>query len=84
MQLTYKAILHGDHVEWIDAPPDLAEPVEVHITLALAQASERDRGRAMADALAGLARLGGVSGIADPILWQRQIREDRPLPGREL
>jgi hypothetical protein len=30
-----------------------------------------------------LAELGTFAGIADPLEWQRQIRKDRPLPGRE-
>jgi len=29
-----------------------------------------------------LAELGGID-IDDPIAWQREIRKDRPLPGRE-
>jgi hypothetical protein len=31
-----------------------------------------------------LRELGGLSDvIPDPVAWQRQMREDRPLPGRE-
>ncbi|HEY1835387.1 MAG TPA: hypothetical protein VGG13_01035 [Candidatus Saccharimonadales bacterium] len=25
----------------------------------------------------------GLAGIKDPVAWQREIRKDRPLPGRE-
>ena len=25
----------------------------------------------------------GFKGIPDPFVWQREIRQDRPLPGRE-
>jgi hypothetical protein len=32
MLRTYKAILHGDHVEWLDQRPEQTEPVPVHIT----------------------------------------------------
>ena len=33
-------------------------------------------------AFATLAKLEAFSSIPDPIAWQRQIRQDRPLPGR--
>ena len=32
MLRTYKAILHGDHVEWLDQRPEQTQPVPVHIT----------------------------------------------------
>ena len=33
-------------------------------------------------ALERIARRGGIPSIPDPVAWQREIREDRPLPGR--
>ena len=30
-----------------------------------------------------LAELGTFADISDPVDWQRQLRKDRPLPGRE-
>ncbi|MDA0865195.1 MAG: hypothetical protein O2890_02030 [Cyanobacteria bacterium] len=42
----------------------------------------RSRGEVMALALAGLAQLQGFREV-DPVAWQRQIRQDKPLPGRE-
>ncbi|HEY7767005.1 hypothetical protein [Longimicrobium sp.] len=35
------------------------------------------------DALRQLAEMGAFDHIEDPGEWQRQIREDRPLPGRD-
>lgn len=36
------------------------------------------------DALRKLRELGGLRDvIPDPVAWQREIRTDRPLPGRE-
>lgn len=26
---------------------------------------------------------GGLASIKDPVAWQRELRKDRPLPGRE-
>ena len=34
-------------------------------------------------ALATLAELGTFADISDPVEWQRQLRKDRTLPGRE-
>ncbi len=34
-------------------------------------------------AFATLTKLGTFADITDPVEWQRQIRKDRPLPGRE-
>ena len=36
------------------------------------------------EALAALRKLGGLQDvIPDPMAWQRELREDRPLPGRD-
>ena len=35
------------------------------------------------EALRRIAARGGIQGISDPVAWQREIRRDRPLPGRE-
>lgn len=59
---------------------DLVEPES-----ARAGADTEDR-RRREDALAALDRIaarGGIAGIPDPIAWQREQRNDRPLPGRE-
>jgi hypothetical protein len=85
MLQTYKAILHGDHVEWLEKPPEKPHPVEVQITFLEEVASESilERGRAMAEALATLASRGTFAAIADPVAWQREMRRDRSLPDRE-
>lgn len=81
---TYKAVLRGDRIEWIDTPPPAAGPTPVHITL-LEDARGgpiRDRGRAMAEALEALAGTGAFADIDDPAAWQRELRRDRLLPRR--
>jgi hypothetical protein len=35
-------------------------------------------------AFATLAEMGTFADITDPVEWQRQIRKDRPLPGRDV
>ncbi len=45
--------------------------------------SEAERGKRIKAALQTLADLNTFADITDPVEWQRQIRKDRPLPGRE-
>ena len=42
-----------------------------------------DRGALMAHVLEELAARDAFSEIADPAAWQRDLRQDRPLPGRD-
>jgi hypothetical protein len=84
MLRTYKAILHGDHVEWLDNPPEQTQPVRVNITplLDAPPESAHERGRVMAEALAALATRGTFAAITDPVAWQREVRQERTLPAR--
>ena len=85
MLRTYKAILHGDQVEWLEQPPEQSRPVQVHITVLEEPTAQptRERGRAMAAALAALAQRGTFAEVTDPVAWQRELRADRVLPDRE-
>ncbi len=88
MPQTYEAILSGDRLEWSDGAPKTERPVRVHVTVvepALEETPEEraDRGKRMADALERLAEMNAFKDITDPVAWQREIRKDRPLPGRE-
>lgn len=84
MPHTYRAVLHGNRIEWLDSPPAPGRPVPVQITLLENEAVEPSmlRGQAMARVLEALAQGGGLSTITDPVAWQREVRQDRPLPGR--
>jgi hypothetical protein len=81
---TYPAVLSGDRLVWSgDAPPVPAVGVPVHVTLLAPPTSSADRGKRMAAALEEVAARGGLTGIADPLAWEREQRTDRALPGRE-
>lgn len=87
MVRTYKALLRGNRLEWLEEAPESEtnHPLSVQVTI-LEQgtaAEEVSRGQAMADLLEQLAARGALSDIADPVKWQRELRQDRPLPGRE-
>ncbi|WP_263792697.1 hypothetical protein [Salinibacter sp.] len=83
MLRTYEGILEGDRVRWAgEDVPATDRPLRVHVTVLEEETAEGERGQQMADALSKLADSGAFSEIEDPSAWQRTIREDRPLPGR--
>ncbi|MEO5340862.1 MAG: hypothetical protein H7837_10180 [Magnetococcus sp. MYC-9] len=45
--------------------------------------SPEERQHLLAESLDVAARLNPFREITDPVAWQREIRRDRPLPGRE-
>jgi len=85
MAESYRAVLKGDRLEWTDAvPTHLATEQPVEVTILDAQDHLPDRRRRMAEALEKLASIDAFSGISDPSEWQREIRKDRALPGRDF
>jgi hypothetical protein len=87
---TYRAILKGDRLEWRgEVPPevdrDRAIVVEVTILRDERFSASRvaDAGERMADALEKLAASRAIASTEDPVAWQREVRRDRPLPGRD-
>lgn len=89
MLQTYKAVLRGDRLEWRGDAPKLErpeQPVPVHVTLLdepVAETVEPDRGRRVAEALEQLAEMHALADIEDPVDWEKDMREDRPLLNRE-
>lgn len=85
MLRTYEGVLEDGRVRWTgeEAPaPD--RPLRVHVTVLEEEPADRKkRGRRMADALSKLADGDAFGGIDDPSEWQRDLRQDRPLPGRD-
>ncbi len=91
---TYKAVIrhdpeeYYDYVEWVSGKPKTNVPLEVEISVWEEDGDEpqtnKERRAKAAAALREIAKRGGVPEIPDPVAWQREIRKDRPLPGREL
>lgn len=82
---TYRAILRGDRLEWTDpGPVDLNAEQTVEVTILDEPDQTENRGKRMAEALEKLAASDAFSEISDPSEWQREIRKDRPLPGRDV
>jgi hypothetical protein len=85
MSHSFRAILRGDRLEWLEAAPaaDRPLPVDVIVQDAPALGSARSDGAGMAQALEELAATPVYRRMSDPVKWQRMVREDRPLPGRD-
>lgn len=85
MRDTYRAVLKGDRLEWADpGPVDLNPEQPVEVTILDEPDQTADRRKRMAEALEKLAASDAFSQISDPVEWQREIRKDRPLPGRDV
>ena len=83
---TYRALLHGDRLEWLgEAPESQADtPLRVEVTVVeqVPVSEAYARGPAMAALLEKLAARGTFAAITDPVRWQRELRQERVLPGR--
>ncbi len=90
MLATYKARLHGSSIYWTDERPlpDMTDQdIEVLITVLSVihqpVKSEEKREEQIARCLEKIAQTGGIAGIADPVAWQRELRQDRQLISQE-
>ena len=82
MLQTYTGILSAGQIEWDVAPPE-GEGVRVTVTLESEAPKPHFRNEVLADILERLAASDIHKHFPDPLEWQREIRRDRPLPGRE-
>ena len=86
MEEKYKAMIHGDTIEWSgDIPEEVAKDgiMEVYVTRIQETKNSEPNGKQAMEILQKIADRGGIQSILDPVAWQREIRKDRPLPGRE-
>jgi hypothetical protein len=83
---TITAILEPDADGTVHLPlPSELRNSRVRVTATLEAASDQDLPPSREAVLAALGRLrarGTFRQITDPVAWQREIRKDRPLPGR--
>lgn len=85
---TYQGILHGDRIEWSgEAPPSPIEGTRLRVSVSVLDQTTTpttaERGRRMAAALERLATDHALESIPDPSSWEREVREELPLPRRE-
>ena len=82
----YRATIHGDTIEWNgDIPEEVAKDgiMEVYVTRVRNTKNSEPNGKRAVEILQKIADRGGIASIPDPDKWLREIRKDRPLPGRE-
>lgn len=62
---------------------NLVETLKTSSEASFCSGSNEPNGAAMARIMKKMAARNALSEIKDPSAWQREIREDLPLPGRE-
>lgn len=86
MQRIFEAILKGNLLEWANEVPRQADrPVRVYVTLQEERStlSAEFRRQKIVEILEKFAASNVFAEISDPVEWQRDLRQDRPLPGRD-
>jgi hypothetical protein len=86
MAQTFQALLTGDQLKWNPSRPAKLpqdKPILVNVTVVDDPVSEAPAGAAMSAALEQLARTAPLADVDDPVEWQRALRSDRSLPGRD-
>ena len=85
MKGAYKAILHGDRVEWLDGAPETDGPIQVYVSVVQVKSEEdpESGAKSIVELFQALADSGAFAEIDDPVAWQREIRKDRPFPGSD-
>jgi hypothetical protein len=90
MLRTFEALLKGKVLEWTnDAPQQSDRPLKVYVTLLEEKLEEKSsisaeiRRQKIVEILEKLAASQTFAEMADPVAWQREMRQDRPLPGRD-
>ena len=85
MLTTYEAVLRDNLIEWReDAPRHLAPGKAVHVHVTVLDDTVNSivsQGHKMAAALEQLAQSRTFAKV-DAALWEREVRIERPLPGR--
>ncbi len=86
MLQTFKAMLVGNRLEWLDEVPQQTElPIHVYVTLleSTPVSETKTKGQAMAEILTRLAEINALAEVTDPVAWQREVRWDRSVPNRD-
>jgi len=85
--MNYPALIaeHAQHLEPAKQKEalDFVLFLEQRTSHSLPDFDDEERGRRLAEALRQLQAADPFKNITDPVAWQREIRQDRPLPGRD-
>ena len=78
--------MKGNLLEWANEVPTQGDrPVRVYVTLQEERStlSAEFRRQKIVEILEKIAVNNVFGDISDPVEWQRDLRQDRPLPGRD-
>jgi hypothetical protein len=84
MTNSYRATLKGNKLEWHNRVPDSTkETLEVDVVVLKPSPEQKElQGQRMAQALQVLADANVFENL-DAVTWQKEQRQDRPLPNRD-
>jgi hypothetical protein len=86
MLQTYEAIYEHGIVRWLDGPPEMNEARLLVTVLsgpvATSATTDARRSNDLANALKAAVLLNPYRDVVDSVAWQREVRDDRALPGR--
>jgi len=84
MLQTYEGTLCGNRIDWKDEVPPAELPRRVFVTILSETRQDNQLSSEQAiDFLKKVSRTNPFAAIHDPMQWQIDIRQDRPLPGRQ-
>lgn len=83
MPMTYTAVVRDGRLEWEGEAPTLPPGARLRVEV-VEPPPAPPRGPAMAAVMEAFAAAGGPTSFPhDLVEWQREMRKDRPLPGRD-
>jgi len=79
---TYRAIIENNQIRWLEEEPEQGQqrtPLKVLITIIdeIPLSAEQASGAKAAAVLNRMAARNALAGITAPVVWQREMREDR-------
>lgn len=66
----------------LDARLRLGDKAQIELPIP-SKKQDRAKVQKLLEQLQNIESLGGLSSITDPVRWQREIRRDKPLSGRD-
>ncbi|MEK8017474.1 MAG: hypothetical protein VSS75_011450 [Candidatus Parabeggiatoa sp.] len=85
MLQTYNALLNNDCLQWLDQIPPESQQRSIKVLVTILDELPKPELSANNKAIEILQKIAdnGGPGIDDPVAWQREMRQDNPLVGRE-
>lgn len=79
-------VISGNRESALDLVKKLSEELGLHVrelSPEEEEANQKKRSERLYQLMEEMAKSNAFESIKDPVAWQREIRKDRPLPGRD-